>query len=184
MKKIEEDKKLTPEEKGYKLIDDYSIKHGLKADDKIERLYRKSMSKEETEIHGEMYTGRNITIDNKKVFLRTVLAILTFAASIRGAVDINLLSEYKAMENTKIEKELTEEEAKHVKRVNVFDLPELRKRIKENDGEYDYTGDRLDGTHNEFYHFDPEAIVGTTDKDLDTMEEIIDEKIDGAKGYK
>ena len=146
---------------------------------KSERLYAKSKAQSKIEIHGELYSGKDITQKKRNNILKYILAILAFITAYKGAIDLNLLSEYKAKEKDIIkEANLSEEELKRFDKGNILDVIEINKVAHENRKDYQFiTGDRKDGTHNPDKDEDPDRLIAATDKQLDAMDQILEERV-------
>ena len=155
-------------------------------DKKIEETYNKYLEKtiqdeenrKRQEIAGRTYTSKEILkekIIGGLIFATLILLTVALRHSIK---DSELLSKYSEMRSD-MTADFTPVEESKLDPITKEDLKELKQAIKDYDGPYTYrlSGDRTDGTHNDYYRFDGESFVQVSDKELDPIERLVKEEV-------
>lgn len=140
----------------------------------LEVMEKKSITPKKHVIFGELYKGKGITKGN--ITRACIVAGVALAAitTLKVASDINKSNEYKAVLNTKVENELSYNDAKEFTDTRDVSYIESMKALKEAEksldkGDYDKHGNRIDGTKSIYNHQDDLSIT-YTDKEYDAME--------------
>lgn len=158
----------------------------------IERIKRKSIqdsnNSKRQRIHGELYRGKKVT---KKKIQNTCLAVASIAVIIaagKGIKHIDTTSTYNAVLNNTIKDELSYSES--VDFLENYDKPKehyenyIEALESLDDTEYDFFGNRKDGTHNEVIKDDPGSLINYSDKEKDAMVNAVEDEIQEYKGAK
>lgn len=152
----------------------------------IERLKRKSINKEKQIIYGELYRGKRI---DKRHIKRTGIVIASMVlmiASSKMANKAEVLDTYDRVLKQEAKNELSYTEA-----IDFLENHDLsKKQIYDtyidtleslDDEDYTFFGDRKDGTHNNTIPTDPNNFVNLSEKQKDTIDVVVENRIEDYK---
>ncbi len=158
----------------------------------IERIKRKSIqdsnNSKRQRIHGELYRGKKVT---KKKIQNTCLAVASIAVIIaagKGIKHIDTTSTYNVVLNNTIKDELSYSES--VDFLENYDKPKehyenyIEALESLDDTEYDFFGNRKDGTHNEVIKDDPGSLINYSDEEKDAIVNAVERQVEEYKGAK
>ena len=152
----------------------------------IERLKRKSINKEKQIIYGELYRGKRI---DKRHIKRTGIVIASMVlmlVSSKMANKAEVLDTYDRVLKQEAKNELSYTEA-----IDFLENHDLsKKQIYDtyidtleslDDEDYTFFGDRKDGTHNNTIPTDPNNFVNLSEKQKDTIDVVVENRIEDYK---
>lgn len=152
----------------------------------IERLKRKSINKEKQIIYGELYRGKRI---DKRHIKRTGIVIASMVlmlVSSKMANKAEVLDTYDRVLKQEAKNELSYTEA-----IDFLENHDLsKKQIYDtyidtleslDDEDYTFFGDRKDGTHNDTIPTDPNNFVNLSEKEKDTIDVVVENRIEDYK---
>lgn len=158
----------------------------------IERIKRKSIqdsnNSKRQRIHGELYRGKKVT---KKKIQNTCLAVASIAVIIaagKGIKHIDTVDTYNTVLNNTIKDELSYSES--IDFLENYDKPKehyenyIEALESLDDTEYDFFGNRKDGTHNEVIKDDPGSLINYSDEEKDAIVNAVEEQVQEYKGAK
>ena len=155
----------------------------------INRIKNKSIqdshNSKRQKINGELYRGKKVTKMKLKKAVAVAVGVVAVMASVKGLHHLEVTDTYNRELNNFVSDELSYSES--VDFLENYDQPKehYEKYIEalENldDTEYNFFGDRKDGTHNEVIKSDPNNLIQLSDKEKDAMVNALDDEIDEYK---
>ena len=157
----------------------------------IERIRRKSIQDnniKKQQVYGELYRSKKIT--KKKLHTICVLAAsaTVFLASHKGLTYFETVDTYNRTLNNTVRDELSYSES--IDFLENYDVPKehydnyIEALESLDDTEYDFFGNRKDGTTNDAIPSDPDSIINLSDKSKDAIVNAVDNEIKEYKGAK
>lgn len=158
----------------------------------IERIKRKSIQDQENlkrqRIQGELYRGKKITakkIKNTCMMAASILIILAAGKELKHFETVDTYS--RTLEST------ARDELSYSESIDFLENYDNPKEYYENyiealesldDTDYNFFGNRVDGTHNDVIKDDPDSFIGLSDKEKDAIVNAVEDEILEYKGAK
>jgi hypothetical protein len=149
----------------------------------VERLKRKSINKEKQLVKGELYRSKRI---DKRHIKRTGIVIASMVimlASSKMANKAEVLDTYDRVLKQEAKNELSYSESvdflesQDVSRHDIYNAYVDAYESLE-DENYNFFGDRKDGSHNETMPMDFNSLVNLSDKQKDAIDELVEDEIE------
>lgn len=158
----------------------------------IERIKRKSIQDSENtkkqRVYGELYRGKKVTKKKIQTACLLVASAVVLIASTKGIKHLDTIDTYnRVLENT------AKDELSYSESIDFLENYDVPKEHYDNyiealesldDTDYNFFGDRKDGTHNEIINEDPGAFTNLSDKEKDAIVNAVEEEIQEYKGAK
>lgn len=152
----------------------------------LEKLKRKSINQEKILIHGESYRSKRIDRRHIKKVGLLVAGMLAMLVANRSLNRAEVLDTYERVLNNKVQSELSYTES-----IEFLESHQpTNRQISENyveavhnldEEDYDFFGNRKDGSHNETMPIDLDSLVSLSDKQKDAIDTLTDDEIEEFK---
>ena len=158
----------------------------------VERIKRKSIKNEDNQmkqrVYGELYRGKKITKKKLHSACLLVASVVVLLASTKGMKRFEVVDTYNRVLNNTIKNELSYSES--IDFLENYDNPKehydnyIEALESLDDADYDFFGNRVDGTHNDVIKDDPNSLMNLSDEEKDAIVNAINDETQGYKGAK